>query len=112
MHAPCYRREFLKGNTDILLLTLLSNQPMCGYQIVKDLDKKSDGYFLYTGGTLYPALHRLERNGLIGGKWEKSSSGHQRRCYHVTKKGQKVLKEKMDFWLIFSKAVNSIVLKV
>ena len=55
-----YRREMLKGSTETLLLSLLKNQPMYGYQIIKELEKKSQGYFRFREGTLYPALHRLE----------------------------------------------------
>ena len=56
-----YGRELLKGNTDSLLLCLISRQPTYGYQIVKELEKRSNGYFQFKEGTLYPALHRLER---------------------------------------------------
>ena len=66
-----YGRELLKGSTDSLLLCLLNNQPMYGYQIIKELQKKSEGYFQFKEGTLYPALHRMERAGLVKGKWQK-----------------------------------------
>ncbi|TET86890.1 MAG: PadR family transcriptional regulator, partial [Dehalococcoidia bacterium] len=54
-----YRRELLKGNTETLLLSLLKNQSMYGYQIIKEIEKRSQGYFRFKEGTLYPALHRL-----------------------------------------------------
>ena len=60
-----YGRELLKGSTESLLLCMISNQAMYGYQIIKDLEKKSNGYFLFKEGTLYPALHRLERSGVV-----------------------------------------------
>ena len=58
-----YGRELLKGNTDSLLLWLINYQPMYGYQIIKELEKRSNGYFQFKEGTLYPALHRLEKAG-------------------------------------------------
>ena len=61
---------------------------MYGYQIVKELDSRSEGYFKFKEGTLYPALHRLERSGLITGKWQTLSNKRQRRYYYITTKGQ------------------------
>jgi DNA-binding PadR family transcriptional regulator len=82
---------------------------MYGYQIIKELDKKSQGYFKFKEGTLYPALHRLERAGLIVGKWQVLSSGRQRRYYHVTEKGLHSLTEKRGQWQDFLAAMNLII---
>lgn len=101
-----YRRELLKGNTETLLLSLLKNQSMYGYQIIKELEKKSQGYFRFKEGTLYPALHRLEAAGLVRGNWERLPPGKERRYYHLTEKGLKLLAEKVAEWQGFSLAVN------
>jgi DNA-binding PadR family transcriptional regulator len=101
-----YRRELLKGNTETLLLSLLKNQSMYGYQIIKELEKRSQGYFRFKEGTLYPALHRLEAAGLVRGNWERLPSGKERRYYHLTEKGLKLLAEKVAEWQGFSSAVN------
>jgi len=101
-----YRRELLKGNTETLLLSLLKNQPMYGYQIIKELEKRSQGYFRFREGTLYPALHRLEAAGLLRGIWERLPSGKERRYYHLTEKGLNLLEEKVAEWRGFSSAVN------
>jgi len=82
---------------------------MYGYQIIKELEDKSQGYFKYKEGTLYPALHRLEKAGLIAGKWEATSSGRQRRYYHITDKGSRILAEKRVQWLDFLSAMNMII---
>lgn len=103
-----YERELLKGSTDTLLLSLISNQPMYGYQLIKELEKRSKGYFQFKEGTLYPALHRLERAGLIAGKWQRTSNGQERRYYFITAKGQKVLAERLAIWQDFSTAVSLI----
>ena len=88
------RRELMKGNITSLLLCLLDRRQMYGYQIIKELEHKSQGYFRFKEGTLYPALHRLEVAGLIQGKWEILPGGRQRRYYHITDKGCLVLAEK------------------
>lgn len=103
-----YRRELLKGNTETLLLSLISENPQYGYQIIKELGKRSQGYFRFKEGTLYPALHRLEDEGLIIGRWEHPPSGQERRYYHITDKGRKALMEKLSEWHGFFTAVNLI----
>lgn len=103
-----YKRELLKGNTDTLLLSLLSSQPMYGYQIIKELRKRSQGYFKFREGTLYPALHRLENSGLITGTWERLPSEKERRYYNLTEAGRELLEEKVAEWHGFSAAVNLI----
>ncbi len=102
------RRDLMKGSTDSLLLYLISQQPMYGYQIIKELEKKSQGYFKFKEGTLYPALHRLERAGLILGRWQMLPGGRQRRYYHITNKGRSTLAEKRNQWQDFLAAVNLI----
>ena len=104
-----YERELLKGSTDSLLLSLISHQPMYGYKIIKELEKRSKGYFQFKEGTLYPALHRLEKAGLVQGKWQRLPSGPERRYYHITAKGQKALAERLTVWQGFSTAVALII---
>ena len=104
-----YERELLKGSTDSLLLSLINLQPTYGYKIIKQLEKRSNGYFQFKEGTLYPALHRLEKAGLIQGKWQRLPSGQERRYYYMTPKGQKSLAERLAVWQDFSTAVALIV---
>lgn len=104
-----YGRELLKGSTDALLLSLINQTPMYGYQIIKELERRSNGYFQFKEGTLYPALHRLERAGLLYGKWQTLPTGQERRYYFITEKGKQVLAEKLATWQNFSAAVNIII---
>ena len=106
------RRELMKGNIDSLLLSLIGQQPMYGYQILKELERKSQGYFRFKEGTLYPALHRLEKTGLIAGKWQMLSSGRQRRYYYITEKGHVLLLAKRSQWEDFAAAMNLIIQSV
>ena len=102
------KRDLLKGSSNSLLLCLLEQQPMYGYQIVKELEVRSQGYFKFKEGTLYPALHRLEKTGLIKGTWEMLPNGRQRRYYHITAKGQTKLAMEKTQWLNFFTAVRLI----
>jgi PadR family transcriptional regulator PadR len=103
------KRDLLKGSSGYLLLCLLERQPMYGYQIVKELEVKSQGYFKFKEGTLYPALHRLEKTGFIAGTWEMLPNGRQRRYYHITAKGQANLATERTQWLDFFTAVKLII---
>ena len=102
------QKELLKGNTEALLLSLLAQEPMYGYRIVKEMERRSSGYFQFKEGTLYPALHRLEEARLVDGRWEEAATGMSRRYYHITAKGERVLLERMQEWRRFSTAVNAV----
>ncbi len=103
------RFEPMKSSSESLLLCLIGQQPMYGYQILKELERRSEGYFHFKEGTLYPALHRLEKSGLIVGKWQMLPNGRQRRYYYITDKGRQVLAEKMSQWRDFLTAMNLII---
>ena len=102
------RSDLLKGSSNSLLLSLLEQQPMYGYQIVKELEARSQGYFKFKEGTLYPALHRLEKSGLITGKWQMLPNGRQRRYYYITARGQAKLVLEKSQWQDFLTAVKLI----
>ena len=103
-----YRRELLKGSTETLILSLLEEESMYGYQLVREIDQRSSDYFRIKEGTLYPALHRLERDELVEGKWEGSLMGQSRRYYLLTTKGRDRLQSMLREWDLFTKAVNLI----
>jgi PadR family transcriptional regulator PadR len=102
------RQDLLKGNIDTLLLSLVNQQPMYGYQIMRELDGRSQGYFKFKEGTLYPALHRLEKAGLLQGNWQTIASGRQRRYYSITEKGCRILAQQTEQWQDFFAAMNLI----
>lgn len=103
-----HQRELLKGSTESLLLALLVEQPMYGYQIVKELERRSEGFFQFREGTLYPALHRLEKDGLVEARWQMSPNGHRRRYYFITDKGSVELERRLSVWHGFSAAVSRV----
>ncbi|HYN88936.1 MAG TPA: PadR family transcriptional regulator [Ardenticatenaceae bacterium] len=95
-------RDMRSGSTTILVLALLQEEPMYGYQIVKELARRSEGYFQFKEGTLYPALHRLERDGLIRGEWRAEAGGPQRKYYVLTDAGRAELADSAEAWRSFS----------
>ncbi len=101
--------QLLKGNTDLLILSLLEREPMYGYQMIKELERRSQGFFRLGEGTLYPALHRLERAGLVQGRWQRLPSGQERRYYSLTRKGEGRLEAQASAWQRFAAAVEMIV---
>lgn len=80
-----------------------------GYAIIKELRKRSNGYFRFTEGTLYPNLHKLEQAGLVNGEWRKTKNGLERRYYRITAKGQEKLLGKIKVWEAFTGAMNLII---
>ena len=100
------RSELVKGSSYSLLLCLLEQRPMYGYQIVKELEAQSEGYFKFKEGTLYPALHRLEKQGLVTGEWQVLPNGRRRRYYNITEKGLAVLSHERNQWHDFLNAMR------
>lgn len=104
------RHDLIKTSIDSLLLSLLDEQPMYGYQIIKELGGRSQGYFRFKEGTLYPALHRMEKAGLVDGSWKTLASGQRRKYYRITEKGCLVLGDTKSSWTEFLNAMNLIIL--
>jgi PadR family transcriptional regulator PadR len=91
------------GSTAVMILRLLADKPMYGYQMVKELQVRSEGYFDLEQGTLYPALHRLEKDGLVHSKWEVVTDGPSRKYYYITETGQETLENSARQWSDFSR---------
>ena len=90
--------DMRKGSTTILVLSLLSEKPMYGYQIAKELSTRSGGIFDFKEGTLYPALHRMEKDGLLLSYWEVVQEGPSRKYYTITDKGNDTLARRSKDW--------------
>jgi PadR family transcriptional regulator PadR len=105
-----YLPELLRGNTEALLLFLVNELDYTyGYQLIKEIKIRSQGYFQFKEGTIYPALRKLENDGMVAGEWEQSPSGIQRRYYRITDKGREVLRDKLAMWKNFTAAMNLII---
>jgi len=105
------RREVLKGHLDLLLLSVVDDQPLHGYSIIRELRQRSDGAFDLKDGTIYPALHRLERSGLLRSKEIIGEGPRPRRVYSLTAKGQEALRTQSDVWLEFHTAMDKVLEK-
>ena len=101
-------KELLKGSTKMLILEMVKDENMYGYQMIKKLKEKSNNVFEFKEGTLYPILHSLEEKGLISSYWD-DTTGKKRKYYAITIKGKKSLKEKNEEWKIFSESVNRVI---
>jgi len=101
------RAETLKGHLDGLLLASLETGPRHGYAIMEALRAGSDGQFDLPTGTVYPALRRLERAGLIQGTWS-AEGGRKRRVYKLTAAGHRKLTAERGTWREFSAAVTAL----
>ena len=100
--------EALKGHLDLLLLAILAEGPAHGYAVIESLRSRSGGTFDLPEGTIYPALHRLESQGLLQSSWSEESA-RRKRIYRLTPKGQQMLGKRQEEWKKFSKAVNTTV---
>lgn len=102
------RSELLKGHTDLLLLHTLEAGPAHGYQIIEQLRERSGGALDLPEGTIYPALHRLERAGALRSRWDESGP-RRRRVYELTTRGRSSLRVKREEWSGFVRTIASVV---
>jgi PadR family transcriptional regulator len=100
--------ETLKGHLDMLLLAAVEPSPAHGYAIAERLRVKSGSAFDLPEGTLYPALHRLERAGWLVSRWAEQQ-GRRRRVYQLTAKGRRALAARQADWHAFARAVHAVV---
>jgi transcriptional regulator len=94
--AAASQDEMLKGTLDMLILKSLTVQPMHAYAMVRHIERLSGGVFSVEHGSLYPALERLQGNGLVVGKWATSPTGRRARYYTITAAGRRRLGEKVS----------------
>ena len=108
MAASRFSSELVRSSTDLVILALLRDRPMYGYEILVSLADRGNGEFQFKQGTLYPLLYRLEREGLIRAKWETPPSGKKRKVYSLTGEGKAVQKARAEEWFRFTAAINAI----
>ncbi|MGD0453863.1 MAG: PadR family transcriptional regulator [Solirubrobacteraceae bacterium] len=101
------RADTVNGQLDPLILATVAQEPAHGYAIVQRLKQRSGGAFELAEGTVYPALHRLERDGLLASSWS-VESGRRRRVYRLTRAGRSTLRERRRDWTHFAKAVEAV----
>jgi PadR family transcriptional regulator, regulatory protein PadR len=98
----------VRGHLELLLLSALDTGPGHGYALIERLRDRSAGTFDFPEGTIYPALHRLERAGLLTSRWSTGRS-RRRRVYSLRRKGRAALKEHLHEWRLFAQAVERVI---
>jgi PadR family transcriptional regulator, regulatory protein PadR len=101
-------RELLKGSISLLLLNLLSRGEMYGYEILQAAAVRSAHAFEFKEGTLYPALHQLEKKGLIRAEWRTGDNGRERKYYSLTATGRKAAQNYREQWLHLTGAIHAV----
>ncbi|MEE3471852.1 MULTISPECIES: PadR family transcriptional regulator [Butyrivibrio] len=100
-------KSLLTGSSTMLVLKLLSEKDMYGYEMIDTLRKRSQNVFEFKAGTLYPLLHGLEEKGVLK-VYEQEYLGKTRKYYSITKEGRKLLKEKTQEWEVYSGAIANV----
>jgi DNA-binding PadR family transcriptional regulator len=105
--SPLHRSQLLKGTTELLILSVLEDEPRHGYEIAQLIHARAAGLAL-SDGALYPALHRLEKRGALDGWWQPGSGGPRRRYYTLTDEGRGLLADARQEWDRFVSEVGSV----
>ncbi|MHB1468966.1 MAG: PadR family transcriptional regulator [Solirubrobacteraceae bacterium] len=105
------RQSELQGHLDGMLLAVLHERPLHGYGMVEELRRRSGGEFDLPEGTIYPALHRLERAGLLSSRWE-VVDGRRRRVYALSRSGRQAVGQRAESWRRFSAAIDAVLTPV
>jgi transcriptional regulator len=106
-----YQADFLHGTLDTLILKTLTGGAMHGYAVGKSIEEATGGAIDLEEGTLYPALYRLEKRGLVDAEWGTSELGRRAKFYRLTRAGRQQLASDAAGWATFSAAVNRILAK-
>jgi len=106
--AQSYVRLLLRGVVEPLLLFIIGELPIHGYEIARELERRSEGYINLTASTLYSALRRLESRGLVSSSWQQITK-QKRRCYELTERGRQILAEELAQWEKFLGATDRVI---
>ena len=106
--SPILDRELKKGSAELLILSLVEDQPRHGYDLSKLIEARSGGVLKFRVASLYPLLYRLENRGWLQGRWVEKSGQRRRRYYRLTPEGRRVLASHRRGWQVFVEAINRI----
>ena len=101
-------KSLVSGSMSLLVLKLLEDGDLYGYQMIEELRRRSEDAFRLRAGTLYPLLHSLEEKGLVQDYEQTAESGKSRRYYHLTRQGRNALREKEDAWNAYAQAMGRV----
>jgi PadR family transcriptional regulator PadR len=102
------QQQMRKGTTTVIILSLLADldRPMYGYEIIQELEARSEGYFQFKEGLVYPRLHEMERQGLLRAEWQGEEGSRRRKFYAITDKGRRRLEKELQDWRSFAENVS------
>ena len=106
MGDPITEAAARKGSAELLILAMLEDGQLHGYDIAREIARRSDGLLTFHAASLYPLLYRLEDRGWIGGRWIEKSGQRRRRCYRLTAEGRRVLSAQRSRWSSFVLALT------
>lgn len=106
---PSEKSALLRGGSTTLILAVLQDGARHGYDIAREVERRSGNALSFTEGTLYPTLHTLEKNGLIASEWERVVGERGRRVYRLTTRGEGELARLIENWESFSRAMNFVI---
>ena len=101
-------KSLISGSIPLLVMKLLEAGDLYGYQMIKELRRRSDDTFHLKAGTLYPLLHGLEEKGFVTAYEGEAAAGKPRRYYHLTERGREALREKEAAWNEYTRAVGQV----
>lgn len=102
-------KGLIGGSTMLMLLSLLKERDYYGYEIIKEIEKRSDSTFQFKEGTLYPVLHKMENQSLIKSYRKTAETGKERKYYKITTQGIKQLEAEEQRWSQFTNTVNKVI---
>lgn len=100
------QKELVGASTDIIILSVLAEEPNYGYMIVKQINHAAAGLFAWREGTVYPVLHKLEKEKLVKTQWQTADSGRKRKYYYLTAKGREALEKRTEQWHKFYSLIS------
>ena len=103
---PKIDRQFVKGGATTVILSLLSESPMHGYELIRMIRERTEGIFEFGDGTIYPVLYALREKGLVRVESEVAEGGRLRKIYYLTPDGRAALKQHRSDWLTFAKGMT------
>ena len=106
MGDPIIEAAARKGSAELLILATLEDGQMHGYDIAREIGRRSDGLLTFHVASLYPLLYKLEDKGWISGRWVEKPGTRRRRCYRLTPEGKKVLASQRNRWASFVAALT------
>src|SRR6266481_5795651 len=101
-------REWKKGSAELLILSLIEHRARHGYEISKLIEERSEGVLKFNVASFYPLLYRLEKRGLIAGRWVEKAGQRRRRYYKLTTQGKEMLKTQRSTWVNLVNAIRLI----